>query len=279
MQRPGRRKTFFFMVPLVLLVAGGAFVSCTSSRTAHSGAYNSERFDLSNWKLTIPAAGEDDKEAAEVKKLEGYESEYFYAAADGAMVFTAPVEGSTTRNSKYPRSELRERIDDKDAKWHLGEGGTMTATLKIDRVPTLKGKPGKIVIGQIHGEDNELVRLYWDKQKIYFKNDRSGDDGKEHKFHLQDAGGATPKIALGEIFSYKIDARGDTLAVSVYAKGKEYASTSPINPVWQSDTLYFKAGIYLGVNAKQGAAGTGQVSFYALDAGHTPGAGLGGLRR
>lgn len=271
-----KRKLLF--VAAISLISAAAFSpGCTGPAWDDPSAYNSDHFDLRDWKITLPVADEDG-EAKEVKKLKGYESQYFYDAKDGAMVFWAPVEGSTTKNSNYPRSELRERIDGKDAAWKLSQGGTMTATLQIEEAPKDKrGKPGKIVIGQIHGEDDELVRLYWDREKVYFKNDRSKEDNKEHRFRLRDKNGRSPKVSLGEIFSYKIDARGDRLEVMVHADGQEYGSVTKINPVWQSDTLYFKAGAYLGVNASQKATGAAKVLFYGLDAGHAPGEGIKGL--
>jgi hypothetical protein len=254
-------------VTATLLVAF-QLVSCQHSEWEDDKAHNSDHFDLTHWKVTLPIAGEDGK-AHEVKQLKNFSSPYFYDAADGAMVFKAPVEGSTTKNSKYPRSELRERANGKDAFWNLREGGTLTATLRIDEVPTAAdGTPGRIIVGQIHGEDEELIRLYWDKNTMYFINDRSKKDNKEHTFALRDENGKKPDISLSEKFSYRIDARGDTLDVTVSADGRDYRSISKINRVWQTDTLYFKAGIYLGVNAAQDASGIGQVSFYRLDVRH-----------
>lgn len=47
-------------------------------------------------------------------------------------------------SNKYPRSELREMDAEERAAWHLSEGGTLTATLKIDAVPTRDdGSPGR----------------------------------------------------------------------------------------------------------------------------------------
>jgi hypothetical protein len=262
-----------------LLTAVFSLTACEHEGPQNQYGYNSDRFDLSGWKLTVPVGRPDNrKKALEVYKLEGYASSHFFAAADGAMVFKAPVNGVTTSGSKYPRSELREMNKDQEAAWKLSEGGTMTATLKVDKVPkTSEGDPGRIIVGQIHGEKEEPIRLYWDKETLYFMNDRSGDDDDENKFEFHDANGETPSVSLGEKFSYKIDVRGDTLDVTVYADGKKYTSVTKLNPVWNSDTFYFKAGVYLGVNKKQGAKGFGQVSFYALDYSHVPGKGLGGL--
>lgn len=241
--------------------------------------YNSDRFNLKNWKLTLPVdnKGDINGEALEIRNLDKFESSYFYDAADGAMVFIAHTDGATTSGSTYPRSELREMNGDKRAAWNPSQGGTMTATLKVDEVPSFKnGDPGRVVVGQIHGSDEELVRLYWENNTVYFINDRAGPNNKEIKFDLISADGKTPDIAFGEKFSYKIDARGDTLRVEIHADGKIYTSTTSINSVWQSDSLYFKAGVYLATNEDSGT-GRAKVSFYGLDFGHTPGSGLGGL--
>ncbi len=241
--------------------------------------YNSDRFNLKNWKLTLPVdnKGDINGEALEIRNLDKFESSYFYDAADGAMVFIAHTDGATTSGSTYPRSELREMNGDKRAAWNPSQGGTMTATLKVDEVPSFKnGDPGRVVVGQIHGSDEELVRLYWENNTVYFINDRAGPNNKEIKFNLLSADGKTPDIAFGEKFSYKIDARGDTLRIEVHADGKVYTSTTSINEVWQADSLYFKAGIYLAMNEDSGS-GRAKVSFYGLDFGHTPGSGLGGL--
>ena len=151
------------------------------------------------------------------------------------------------------------------AAWNLSEGGTLTATLKVDETPIKDGgSPGRVVVGQIHGQDDELVRLYYESGKVYFMNDQAGPDDKETKFTFKNEDGEQPNIALGETFSYMIDARGSKLLVKILADGEEYVSNTKINAVWNSDTFYFKAGVYLGVNESTGH-GEGQVSFYGLD--------------
>ena len=244
-------------------------------------AYNSDRFDLTNWKITLPvsSSGSISGTAVEVKNLINYEnSSYFYDAPDGAMVFRAMAEGATTSGSKYARSELREMVGEDRAAWKLSQGGTMTATVSVDTVPSRNdGEPGRLIVGQIHGQDEELVRLYYEGGKVYFVNDRAGSKNTETTFRFKDSSGNEPSIALGEKFSYMIDARGDKLTVKIFADGKEYVSTSTINSVWQSDSFYFKAGVYLGVNETTGK-GFGQTSFYGLDFSHKAGDGLDGWR-
>lgn len=246
-------------------------------------AFNSDLFDLSpsKWKLTLPvdSSGKTSGTAVEIKSLVGYEnSSYFYDAPDKSMVFRAMADGATTSGSKYARSELREMNGDDRAAWKLSQGGTMTATLRVDSVPSRSdGEPGRVIVGQIHGADQELVRLYYEGGKMYFMNDQAGPKNTETKFTFKNASGQEPNVSLGEKFSYMIDAEGSKLTVKIFADGQEYSSVSTINSVWQSDTFYFKAGVYLGVNETQGS-GWGQTSFYGLDYSHTDGQGLGGWK-
>ncbi len=236
----------------------------------NSNAAPSGNFNLSNWKITLPVdqKGTISGTAVEVQNLSGYEnSKYFYTGSDGAMVFYAPVNGATTKGSSYARSELREMNGTERAAWTLSKGGFMSATLEVDAAPNREGVGGKLVVGQIHGQNDELVRLYWENGTVYFVNDRAGSGNSETKFTLKDARGATPSISLNEKFSYTINAKGSSLDVDVYADGKVYESSTKINSVWQSDTFYFKAGAYLGANESNGS-GAGQASFYALDFNH-----------
>lgn len=153
----------------------------------------------------------------------------------------------------------------------------MTATLKIDEAPhTTNGAEGRIVVGQIHGSEDELVRLYWEDGEVYFKSDKGGDGNDSLKFALTNAGGDTPQISLGDQFSYKIDVHGDTLTVIVYADGDTYTSVTTVSSAWDGEQFYFKAGAYLG-NNETNSTGAGQVSFYGFDFSHETGEGLDGL--
>jgi hypothetical protein len=213
----------------------------------NSSVAPSGNFDLSNWKLTLPvdSSGSMSGTAVEVKSLTGYEnSKYFYTGSDGAMVFYAPVEGATTSGSSYARSELREMKGTEKAAWSLSTGGFMSATLEVDAAPNRDGAGGKIIVGQIHGQNDELVRLYWENGKLYFANDQAGSSNSEAKFYFVNASGQQPSVSLDERFSYTINAKGSDLEVTVFADGQVYKSVSKINSVWQSDTFYFKAGAY-----------------------------------
>ena len=144
----------------------------------------------------------------------------------------------------------------------------MKATLKIDQAPTLfNGTKGRVVIGQVHGQDDELVRLYWEKGTLYFVNDIAGGTGWETKFALTSKSGSKPDVALNERFTYSIDVTADRVKVTVSADGQTYVATDKINQAWRADAFYFKAGAYLGANETQGT-GYGQTSFYDLKFSH-----------
>ena len=224
----------------------------------------SGNFDLTNWKIGLPidTNGGYSGTATEVKNLLGYEHPtYFYTGPDGAMVFAAPVEGATTSGSNYARSELREMNGTARAAWNLQQGGFMTATLEIDRAPIkFSGVAGRIVVGQIHGVDNELVRLYWENGQIYFVNGQAGATNVATTFYLTNASGERPNVSINESFSYTIQAKGDDLLVRVVADGQIYTSLSRINDICDTDAFYLKAGTYLGVNETK-STGSGETFF------------------
>ncbi|MFC1455751.1 polysaccharide lyase family 7 protein [Microvirga arabica] len=239
--------------------------------TSYSSHAPSLTFSLKHWKITLPTDrnGTFSGTAREVKNLAGYVNpEYFYTGSDGAMVFKAPVEGATTSGSQYARSELREMNGSERAAWTVEQGGSMKATLKVDQAPTLfNGTKGRVVIGQVHGQNDELVRLYWEKGTLYFVNDIAAATGRETKFALINKAGSKPNVSLNEKFTYSIDVKADRVKVTVSADGQTYTALDKINQAWRSDAFYFKAGAYLGVNETQGT-GYGQVSFYDLKFSH-----------
>ena len=152
----------------------------------------------------------------------------------------------------------------------------LEAQLVVHEVPVKDGGvPGRIVIGQYHGPDDELARLYYDQGKIYFINDKSGDDMKERTFDLLDGNGqASSKIPLGEKFSYSMIVKSGMLSVSVLHGGKAYSRSEKVGKFWNDSKLcYAKAGIYLGVGkpgSGAGNIGTGQGSatFFHLKISH-----------
>ncbi|MEO1262758.1 MAG: polysaccharide lyase family 7 protein [Bacteroidota bacterium] len=146
--------------------------------------------DLTHWKVTVPASKPDGK-PIEVSPPEIFDyanderlKEFMYNdSTDGSIVFYA-YPASSTANSKYSRSELREQMvsGSNATNWTFKQGGRMKATLSVPKVTKeSSGKRHRIIIAQIHGrltneqrdligqKDNNappVLKVYWEEGKI-----------------------------------------------------------------------------------------------------------------
>ena len=271
-------------------------------------------FDLLGWYLSTPADDDGDGRADRTSEVElargAIDERYFYTADDGGMVFRATVAGAkTSTNTRFTRTELREmlrrgdtsiRTKNDDASpnennWVLssaplralkaagGIDGTLRATLAVNHVTTTgdRRQVGRVIIGQIHADRDEPIRLYYrklpghERGSIYFAHETSaGDDTYFDLLGSRDDDAVDPSdgIALDEKFTYEIETRGNGLLVSI-DHGSEVRARHSID---MSDSgydvykeyLYFKAGAY-----NQNDTGKGddfvQVTFYELEASHS----------
>lgn len=271
----------------------------------------SENFDLSTWKLNTPEYnGNGLSETITVSEINnGYEnSKYFYTGTDGGMVFKCPVEGATTSdNTKYTRVELREMLRGTNTSistqgvnknnWVFGTApssdknaaasydGQMFATLAVNHVTTSGDNShiGRLIIGQIHANNDEPIRIYYRKLKdnslgsIYFAHEPTDGNGNEQWYDVigirsNSAANPSDGIALDEKFSYTINVIGDSLTLTIQREGKDdvVKSISMANSGFNvgGQYMYFKAGIY-HVNNSGNADDYAQATFYALEKSHT----------
>jgi hypothetical protein len=262
-----------------------------------------QNFDLSEWKLNYPM------DNTEEENLTNFTNNYFYTdSLTGGMVFKCPNITNETGGSSYPRCELRELLNkgasasDKTNNWTLstnstrdeygGYNGVLYATLQVDRVSNTYdalSRVGRVIVGQIHGDDNEPCRIYYrllpghTKGSVYFAHEQSkayGDDKQEFWHELigsRDSDAEEPEdgIALGDIWSYKIDVQDESLTVTIYDSTKtELASKTITSELSGSDNfdanygsadnyLYFKAGVYNQNNGGE-ASDYAQATFFEL---------------
>ncbi|WP_406682721.1 polysaccharide lyase family 7 protein [Seonamhaeicola sp. MEBiC1930] len=271
----------------------------------------SENFDLSTWKLQIPE-DEGDGTSLDIKVSElnnKYENnKYFYTGDDGGMVFKCPIDGfKTSANTSYTRSELREMLRGTNTSistsgvnknnWVFGTAptadinaaagydGEMTATLAMNHVTTTGSSShiGRVVIGQIHANSDEPIRIYYRKLpdnalgSIYFAHEPTDGNGAEQWYDMigsRSNTAANPEdgIALNEKFSYKIKVVGDLLTVTISREGKDdvVKTVNMINSGFNvgGQYMYFKAGLY-NVNNSGDGADYVQATFYKLEKSHT----------
>lgn len=227
------------------------------------------------------------------------------------MRFVTRIDGETTSSSctsGFVRSELREmlragnrNIEDTGVtknNWALGyqpsgsawggRNGTLNATLRVNRVTTSgrSSQVGRVIIGQIHADDDEPLRLYYRKRVgqsrgcIYFAHEiRNGSDvvrtiiGNEAC-----ASGPSNGIALNELFSFTITNQGANLTVTIRrgdfngpAIATESISMNTLNSGYDrsDEWMYFKAGAYTQNNSGNGSDGD-IVTFYRLSKLHDP---------
>ncbi|PMH45337.1 alginate lyase [Vibrio sp. 10N.286.49.B3] len=276
--------------------------------TPKAGNAPSENFDLSHWYLSQPFDHDKNGKPDDVSEwnlASGYQHpEIFYTADDGGLVFKSYVKGvRTSKNTKYARTELREMMrrgdqsiktkgvnknnwvfssaPEADLEAAAGIDGVLEATLKIDHATTTgnANEVGRFIIGQIHDQNDEPIRLYYRKLPnqatgaVYFAHE-SQDATKEDFYPL--VGDLTAEvgedgIALGEKFSYRIQVVGNEMTVTLMREGKD----DVVQVVDMSESgydaggkyMYFKAGVY-NQNISGDLDDYSQATFYQLDVSH-----------
>ncbi|TCS41083.1 polysaccharide lyase family 7 protein [Reinekea marinisedimentorum] len=269
-----------------------------------------KNFDLSEWYLSVGTDHDANGKPDDVQPqylISGWEHpEFFHTADDGGLTIKSYIKGvRTSKNTKYVRTELREMLrrgDEsiglqgvtknnwvfssapvEDQKAAGGVDGVLEATLKIDHTTTT-GAPeqvGRFIIGQIHANDDEPIRLYYrklpnhEKGFVYFMHENR-NEGSDIKFDLIGEYNGNPQepedgIALGEVFSYRIEVVGNEMTVTIMRDGKpdvtQVVDMSESGYDAGGQYMYFKAGVY-NQNNSGDPDDYAQVTFYKLETSH-----------
>ena len=170
----------------------------------------------------------------------------------------------------------------KDRKAAGAVDGEMTATLAVNHVTTTgdKNHIGRLVIGQIHANTDEPIRIYYRKLKenrlgsIYFAHEIN--HAKDTYYEMIGEKSSNAKnpidgIALNEKFTYKIKVIGNKMWVTLSRKGKpdivKFVNMKKSGYDEGGQYLYFKAGIYNN-NSTANNDDYAQVTFYELKQTH-----------
>jgi|GEM_PF-2379064 len=241
----------------------------------------SENFDLKVWKLTLPVSkthyyGGGGSSAAEVLPSDdavwplddGFEdSEYFYTGDDGEMVFRTPLTGgSSTTNSSYVRTELRELYEwvegksSGSANWDNEGKHVLKARLKVS---DYWAEDPQTVVGQIHAKDSTkaLLKLQWDGPDKPVRAIINEDPDKGSPFSLKF------DVVGMEEFEYTITLEENTLTITVGDVTHSVTfGEGDMSMKWDDHVYYFKAGNY--AQADKSGGGVFSVKFYSLDVQH-----------
>lgn len=207
----------------------------TASPTTPNPTYPSQILSLTNWKLTLPTGSSNSPTEIEQPSLSTFKVDPWFVIAPGkgAVVFRAPVNGSSTSGSDYPRSELREMTNAKTkASWSSDDGvHTMFLEQAITAVPSTKRD---VVAGQIHDKDKDIVVIRLDYPNLHIRVD--GEN-----VHTLDS-----SYTLGKKFSIKFEVKDNK--TTVYYNG----STTPVFTLDKKySNAYFKAGVYTQSNCEK----------------------------
>ncbi|WP_067147005.1 polysaccharide lyase family 7 protein [Pseudotamlana agarivorans] len=251
--------------------------------------------DLSHWKVTLPVLNEkgkpyeiDPPEILDFASNEVAKPYMYIDSTDGSIVFHAMPTKSTTKNTKYTRSELREQMvpGENNVNWTFKDGGYMKGTIAMDAVSKdSNGKYHKVIIMQIHGrltneqrdligeDDNNappILKIYWQNGKVRVKTKelKNISASSEEILH-EDAWGDDE----GFNFEQEVNFRKFTLEVKIsegkmviVLNGNEYKVYENIHMQrWGVFENYFKAGNYFQ-SRDDGAFA--KVKFYDLEVSH-----------
>jgi hypothetical protein len=201
----------------------------------------------------LPTGKPGDPDTVEQPALDILTNRFFKlnAAADG-VEFSAPGDGVTTKNSQFPRSELREMNGRAKAAWSNTSGAhTLDVCEAFTELP--RAKP-EVVGAQIHDAADDVLEIRLEGQKLAVQY----DDGKSEQV-------LDPAYKLGT--PYHLGLVAADRKVDVLYNGQQKAALPLSGSCW-----YWKVGAYVQSNKQIGdGSSAGAVTVYALKVHHDGG--------
>ena len=229
---------------------GPRSASAPSGSTSPTAKLPGDVLDLADWYLTLPTGKAGDPDTVEQPALGKLTNEFFKVDGSGdGIVFSARGDGVTTKNSHFPRSELREMNGSEKAAWSNTSGThTLDVCEAITKVPSAKPE---VVGAQIHDDKDDVLQIRLEGQKLMVQY----DDGKSEQ-------PLDENYQLGTPYNVRIIAADSK--VEVLYNGQKKAELPLSGSGW-----YWKVGAYVQSNSGTGdASGSGAVTVYALNVDH-----------
>ena len=246
--------------------------------------------DLTNWKVTLPIGNPTSVRPPEILDYATNDvlKPYMYNdSIEGALVFfTKP--GSSTPNSKYSRTELREQMvsGSDDRNWTFSQGGTIKGRLRMDEISSdSNGNPHRTIVMQIHGrltdeqrdligeDDNNappIMKISWLNGYVRLNSKELKNPNAEVPEILHtdawdnDSGYTFPTYVGYDPFILEIRAGNGMMEVVLNDKETKTYIGNSIEK-WGVFENYFKAGNYLGTTDENAFA---RVKYYSLEVNH-----------
>jgi Alginate lyase len=211
--------------------------------------------DTHDWYLTLPTGKKGSPDTIDGSKLATYHSSFFQLNPQrNGIVFSANADGVTTKNSHYPRSELREMNGSEKASWS-NTSGTHVFDVREAFTKLPEAKP-EVVGVQIHDAEDDVMQIRLEGTKLMVQY----HDGKSETV-------LDPNYQLGTPFTTRIVAANGK--VDVLYNGQTKAELPLSGSGW-----YWKVGAYVQSNGSKGdgAGSQGEVVVYKADVTHSGGA-------
>lgn len=248
------------------------------------------KIDLNNWKVTLPIGNPTEVEPPDILDYANNPlvKDFMYDdSSDSSLVFyTYP--GSTTQNSSYSRTELREQMvpGSNSVNWKFSDGGVMEGELALEDISKdSDGKFHRTMVMQIHGRLSNLQRdligassnnappilkVYWQNGRVRLLTKKLKDpnvsdlDILKTSSWTDDDGHYFDKVVDNGKFKLKIEASLGKLVVTFNdAETKVYEGADWER--WDVFENYFKAGNYLQTTDEGASA---SVKYYSLEVSH-----------
>jgi poly(beta-D-mannuronate) lyase len=265
---------------------------------------------LKDWYLSIPVDETLNTKAESIYEDrlndQYFNAEFFFLNSEGGLVFRTPIEGTkTSSNTSYTRTELREMLRQGDTNINVkginknnwvfssaslseqeaagGVDGKLTAELAVNHVTETgdRSQVGRVIIGQIHANDDEPIRVYYrklpenEKGAIYLAHEiKGGDDIYHELIGTRSKSAVNPEdgIMLNERFGYEISVTGNLLSLTIIREGQEdifkTVDMSESGYDLGGQYMYFKAGTY-NQNNTGDPKDYVQATFYKIENTHT----------
>ncbi len=256
--------------------------------------YTLPDIDLSNWKVTLPVPRGDGKPLeVEPPEILSYATDeallpfMYNDSTDGSLVFYAYPESSTA-NSSYSRTELREQMDpgSNSTNWTFAQGGRMKGTLSVPEISSDSGGDRhRTIIMQIHGrltneqrdliqeDDNNappVLKIYWQDGRVRVRTKVLKDVNVSDTEILRTSAWEDDE---GRYFSEVVGTEQFTLEVIVSDGRMEVKMNDNESFVYEGIHMekwgvfenYFKAGNYLQTSDANAFA---RVKYYDLEISH-----------
>lgn len=269
-----------FVAVVVLISGGDDEPQGGPTRPPSEVGYPADVLDLRNWKLTLPVDGDGDDRADEIRQpclavpcydptrkmydnpefKVPFSSVWFHVTDNRAgVVFRAPVNGSTTSGSENARSELRELApanedgDEVEARW--SNKGSAVHTMEVEQaIMSTPRRYPSVVSAQIHNDDDDVILIKYREGRLFADADRGDfDETLDENYRL------------GTRFKLRIQATQGLIRVT-------YNDVKTVTYKKESDTMYFKAGVYNQSNLEkypdESPNSYGEVVIYKLKVTH-----------